>query len=445
MKNILKYIIFSFLLFVTNNLHSQKKWTLEDCIKYAKENNVEVIKQKIRSAIVNSDIKISQGNYLPDANFNASQNLSLGNSFNVSTNVGQSESSSNSFSLSSSLPIFNGFSNKYKLEKSRLEKEKSEAEIERIRFDLNLNITNKFLQVLFNKEILKLTNQQFNISKQNYNRLKKLYSKALTGKRELLEIEATLSFDQKENLVAENNVQNSLIVLQELLGITEIKNFEIAEILVKNFISKNFEFNDEILDRNPIIISSKLDLELKNRDIKLSKANFFPRINLNYLYSSNYFHILGQEDLVFNQITNQNEPNGFWMQLNNNRTHYIGLSAVFPIFNRFLTRENNKKAKEELKISKIEFESNKQVLRNKIKIASNDVKTAESSLSSSKIAYTTQNEAFEIIQKQYLLGNINNYEFLESKAKLNRNNSDYIKAKYEYFFKVKILNYYFFK
>lgn len=445
MKNILKYIIFSFLIFVSNNLHSQKKWTLEDCINYAKENNVEVIKQKIKSEIVNSDIKISQGNYLPDANFNASQNLSLGNSFNVSTNVGQRESSFNSFSLSSSLPIFNGFSNKYKLEKSRLEKEKSEAEIERIRFDLNLNITNKFLQVLFNKEILKLTNQQFNISKQNYNRLKTLYSKALTGKRELLEIEATLSFDQKENLVAENNVQNSLIVLQELLGITEIKNFEIAEILVKNFISKNFEFNDEILDRNPIIISSKLDLELKNRDIKLSKANFFPRINLNYLYSSNYFHILGQKDLVFNQITNQNEPNGFWIQLNNNRTHYIGLSAVFPIFNRFLTRENNKKAKEELKISEVEFKSSKQILRNKIKMASNDVKTAETSLSSSKIAYTTQNEAFEIIQKQYLLGNINNYEFLESKAKLNRNNSDYIKAKYEYFFKVKILNYYFFK
>ncbi len=445
MKNILKYIIFSFLLFVSNNLRSQKKWTLEDCINYAKENNVEVIKQKIRSEIVNSDIKISQGNYLPDANFNASQNLSLGNSFNVSTNVGQRESSSNSFSLSSSLPIFNGFSNRYKLEKSRLEKEKSEAEIERIRFDLSLNITNKFLQVLFNKEILKLTNQQFNISKQNYNRLKKLYSKALTGKRELLEIEALFSFDQKENLVAENNVQNSLIELQELLGITEIKNFEIAEVLVENFISKNFEFNDEILDRNPIIVSSKLDLALRNKDIKLSKASFFPRINLNYSYSSNYFHILGQEDLVFNQITNQNEPNGFWVQLNNNRTHYIGLSAVFPIFNRFATKENSKKAKEELKISEVEFESSKQILRNKIKMASNDVKTAESSLSSSKIAYTTQNEAFKIIQKQYLLGNINNYEFLESKAKLNRNNSDYIKAKYEYFFKVKILNYYFFK
>jgi outer membrane protein len=445
MKNIFRYLMYSFFLFVFSNFYSQKKWTLENCIKYANENNVEVIKQKIRSEILNSDIKISKGNYLPDVNFNASQNLSLGNSFNVSTSVGQRESSSNSFNLSSSLIIFNGFSNKYKLEKSWLEKEKSEVEIEKIRFDLGLNITNKYLQVLFNKEILKLTEQQLAISKQNYNRLKKLYSKALTGKREFLEIKSTLSFDQKENLIAENNVQNSLIELQELLGIKEINNFETSEISIENLLHKNFELKDEILDKNPIIISSKLDLELRNKDIKLSKANFLPRLNLNYSYSSNYFHILGQDDIVFNQETNLDESYGFWVQLNNNRTHYIGLSAVFPIFNRFSTRENYKKANEELEISEIELEHNKQLLKNKIKMASNDVKTAEASLKSSEIAYTTQKEAFEIIQKQYLLGNINNYEFLESKSKLNRNNSEFIKAKYEYFFKVKILNYYYFK
>jgi outer membrane protein len=136
MKNTLKYFMVLCFCLISSINFSQKKWTLEECINFAKENNVDVIKQKIRSKIINSDIKISKGNYLPNANFNASQNLSLGNSFNVSTSVGQRESSSNSFSLSSSLNVFNGFSNKYKLEKSRLEKEKSEVEIEKIRFDL---------------------------------------------------------------------------------------------------------------------------------------------------------------------------------------------------------------------------------------------------------------------------------------------------------------------
>ena len=443
MKKLFKYIIISCFCLITMNTFSQKKWTLEKCIEYAKEHNVDVIKQKIRTNIINSDIKIAKGSYLPDASFNGSQNFSLGNSFNVSTGVGQLESSSNSFSLSSSLNVFNGFSNKYKLQKSYLSKEKLEADINQIQFDLTLNITNKYLQVLFNKEILKIAKEQVAISQKNFNRLERLYKNALTGKRELLEIESTLASDKKEKAVAENNLANSLITLQELLDVKQIENFDIEEIPIENLNLRSNQISENIIENNPQIIASKIDLELKNKDIQLSKVNFYPRVNLNYSYSSNYFHILGQDDVVFNQQTNQNVPNGFFTQLDNNRTHYIGISATIPIFNRFLTKENYKKSKEELKISEAELSDNKQKLRNKITIATNDVIASKVSLDASKIAFKTQKQAFEIIQTQYSKGNIGNYEFLESKSKLVRNTSEYIKAKYDTYFKTKILKFYF--
>ena len=444
MKKLFKYIIIiSCFCLISINTFSQKKWTLEKCIEYAKEHNVDIIKQKIRANIINSDIKIAKGSYLPDASLNASQNFSLGNSFNVSTGVGQRESSSNSFSLSSSLNIFNGFSNRYKLQKSKLSKEKSEADVDRIQFDLALNITNKYLQVLFNKEILKIAKEQVAISQKNFNRLERLYKNALTGKRELLEIESTLASDKKEKAVAENNLANSLITLQELLDVKQIENFDIEEIPIENLNLRSNQISENIIENNPQIIASKIDLELKNKDIQLSKVNFYPRVNLNYSYSSNYFHILGQDDVVFNQQTNQNVPNGFFTQLDNNRTHYIGISATIPIFNRFLTKENYKKSKEELKISEAELSDNKQKLRNKITIATNDVIASKVSLDASKIAFKTQKQAFEIIQNQYSKGNIGNYEFLESKSKLVRNTSEYIKAKYDTYFKTKILKFYF--
>jgi len=443
MKKLFKYIIVGYFCLITMNTFSQKKWTLEKCIEYAKEHNVDVIKQKIRTNIINSDIKIAKGSYLPDASFNGSQNFSLGNSFNVSTGVGQLESSSNSFSLSSSLNIFNGFSNRYKLQKSKLSKEKSEADVDRIQFDLALNITNKYLQVLFNKEILKIAKEQVAISQKNFNRLERLYKNALTGKRELLEIESTLASDKKEKAVAENNLANILITLQELLDVKQIENFDIEEIPIENLNLRSNQISENIIENNPQIIASKIDLELKNKDIQLSKVNFYPRVNLNYSYSSNYFHILGQDDVVFNQQTNQNVPNGFFTQLDNNRTHYIGISATIPIFNRFLTKENYKKSKEELKISEAELSDNKQKLRNKITIATNDVIASKVSLDASKIAFKTQKQAFEIIQTQYSKGNIGNYEFLESKSKLVRNTSEYIKAKYDTYFKTKILKFYF--
>ncbi|WP_369049359.1 TolC family protein [Tenacibaculum sp. UWU-22] len=443
MNTIFRYCILTVFCFSITSLFSQKKWSLEDCIEHAKEHNIDVIKQKIQAEVLNSDIKIAKGNYLPDANFNASQNFSLGNSFNVSTGVGQLESSSNNFNLSSSLNVFNGFKNRYTLQKSKLSKEKLEADIDKIRFDLTLNITNKYLQVLFNKEILKVAQEQVEISQQNYNRLKKLYDNVLIEKRELLEIESTFASDTKEKVIAENNVKNSLIELQELLDIKQIENFDIEEISIQNIPLTPNEITEQVIENNPQISSSKLDIELKNKDIQLSKVNFYPRVNLNYFYSSNYFHILGQDDVVFNQQTGQSEANGFWIQLNNNRTHFISISATIPIFNRFLTKENYKKTKEELKTSEAELESNKQILRNKIKVATNDVYTSKASLESSKTALDTQKQAFEILQSQYKNGNVGNYEFLESKGKYIRNASEYIKAKYKYYFKLKVLAYYF--
>ncbi|WGH74113.1 TolC family protein [Tenacibaculum tangerinum] len=443
MKSQLKYFILIIFYLSTISMFCQKKWTLESCIEHAKQHNIDVIKQKIQTEVLNSDIKIAKGNYLPDANFNASQNFSLGNSFNVSTGVGQRESSSNSFSLSSSLNIFNGFKNRHTLQKSKLSKEKSEADVDRIEFDLTLNITNKYLQILFNKELLKVAEEQVKISNQNYNRLKRLYDNALIGKRELLEIESTLASDTKEKEVMKNKVKNSLIELRELLDIKQIESFDIEEITIDNLLSVPNKITKNIIENNPQIIFSKLAIELQSKEIQLSKVNFYPRVNLNYSYGSNYFHILGQEDVVFNQETGQNEANGFWVQLNNNRTHFIGISASIPIFNRFLTKENYKKTQEELKTLEAELENNRQILRNKIEIATNDMETAKVSLDASKIATDTQNKAFEILQKQYKNGNVGIYEFLEGKSKYIRNASEYIKSKYEYYFKSKVLGYYF--
>ncbi|WP_100924933.1 TolC family protein [Tenacibaculum sp. SZ-18] len=443
MMRIFRTLIIGVCFFNVFFVNAQKKWSLEECVVYAKEHNIDVLKQKIRSEVLNSDVIIAKGNYLPDLSFTSSQNFSLGNSFNVSTGVGQRESSSNSFSLSSSLNVFNGFANKYKLQSARLTKDKSDSDIDKIRFDLALNITNKYLQVLFNKEIVKVAEEQLKISTENYNRLKELYSNALTGKRELLEIESTLASDKREKIIAENTVRNSLIELQELLDIQQIQDFDIEEIIVEDVSVFNVDVVDDLVENIPQIVSSKLDIDIKNKELKIVRTGFLPRLSLNYSYSSNYFHIIGEDDVVENQQTGELIPNGFWTQLDNNRTHFISISASFPIFNRFLNRENSKKAKEEIKIAKLDLLNNKQVLKNKIKLAKNDVIASKASLKSSEKALITQKEAFNILSQQYKNGNIGSYEFLEGKNKLIKNSSEFIKAKFEYYFKTKVLSYYY--
>lgn len=431
----------------TINIFSQTKWSLEDCINHAKANNIDVLKQQLQNTSLNEDITAAKGNYYPDANFNGSQGYSLGNSFNVSTGVGQLESSFNNFSLNSSIAIFNGFSNKYNLQKARLSSEKGMADLDQIYLDLTLNIANKYLTILFNKEIVIVAQKQVQISTQEVKRLKALYEAVLTSKSEYLQMQSTLASDTKELLVAENNLNNSKIELRELLDIKTLENFDVKDIDLSDFESIVFSSSSETiynnaLSTNPLLRSTELNGQINEKDIKIAKADFYPKLNLNYSYGSNYYHILGQDDLVFNQATQQFEDNGFFVQLNNNRTHFIGLNLAVPIFNKFINRTAYNKAKIDLEINKIELSNQKSQLKNKIQIAYNDVLTAKATLDATTSASISQKEAFSINQNKYSEGLMTSFDFLESKSLYIKTESDLVQAKYDYLFKIKVLNYY---
>ena len=420
---------------------------MDDCINHAKTNNVDILKQELQNESFNEDITAAKGNYYPDITFNGSQGFSLGNSFNVSTGVGQLESSFNSFSLSSSLNLFNSFTNRYNLQKAKLITEKGLADLEQIYLDLALNIANKYLTVLFNREIVTVAEEQVKISGQEAKRLKQLYDAVLVSKSELLQMESTLASDTKELLIAQNNLSNSKIELKELLDINTIEEFDIEDIDLSNFESSLFSSNSELifneaLKTNPLLKSIQLNSEINEKNIKIAKANFYPRLILNYSYGSNYYHILGQEDLVFNPNTGMFEDNGFWAQLNNNRTHYIGLSLTVPIFNKLATKTTYNKAKIDLKINKVELTNQKNQLKNKIEIAYNDVLTSKATLDAATSASISQKEAFNINLNKYTRGLMTNFDFLKSKSLYIKTESDLVQAKYNYLFKIKVLNYY---
>ncbi len=440
--------IFSILLIlITVSVKAQNKWSLEDCTNHAKEHSVEIVKQKFQNKTINEDIVIAKGNYYPNASFSGTQGYSLGNSFNVSTGVGQLESRFNSFSLSSSLNVFNGFSNKYKLQQARLNSEKGNVDLEKLKLDVSLTIANQYLQVLYNKEILELAKKQKTISEKEANRLEQLFKSALNSKSEFLEIKSEYVTDNKEVLVAENNLKNSLLELQALLDVKTIKDFDVYEIDVKDF-----EYNETLLDSkkiyeealgfNPLIKSTEYAVDVNEKGVKIAKADLYPSINFNYSYSSSYYHLQGREDVVFNSETNRFEDNGFLVQLDNNRTHFLGFSLSVPIFNRFQTKSNIDKSKVQLEIAKVELENQKKELENKIEIAYNDVITAKVALEASKVAMESQEEAFNIVKNKYQEALVTSYEFLESKAKYIVKESDLIRAKYDYIFKIKILEYY---
>jgi len=427
---------------------AQHKWTLEECITHAKKNNIEILKQLINNKKNTENIRIAKGNFLPNLSFSASQGFSLGNSFNISTGVGQSESSFNLFSLSSSVILFNGFNNKYKLQAEKIKAKKGEIAIESIVLDLSLAITYKYLQVLVNKEILSIAKEQKNISDQEVKRLSKLYQTGYKPKNELLQIQTTYELDKKEVFLAKNNLSNSLILLKELITINDIPNFDINLIEINiirptKILPNTEEKYNAIIATNPLLKIAQYSQDLSKKNLLISKSNYYPRLSFDYSFGSNYYHILGKKDLIFNQNTNRYDANSFFTQLKNNSINYLGLSLTVPIFNRFKTQSNIKKEKNEYELASIEIDKIKFQLKNKLILINNDILTAKTTLDASTKALKLQRENFNIMQKKYKKGIITSYEYLESKSKLLYTQSELIKSKYNYIFKLKLFEYYY--
>jgi len=151
----------------------------------------------------------------------------------------------------------------------------------------------------------------------------------------------------------------------------------------------------------------------------------------------------GKDDLVFNNLTNKLENNGFIKQLDNNKTHFLGFSITIPVFNRFATKENYKKSKIDFNISEIYLINKKIEIINRASQAYNNVLTAKASLKSVAKILAFQEESFRVSNEKYELGISSVYDFIDSRDRLFNAQSDYVKSKYDYLFKFKILEYYY--
>ncbi|RZK10701.1 MAG: TolC family protein, partial [Flavobacterium sp.] len=422
---------------------SQKRWSLAECIDYAKTNNVEIIKQQLENQIYSEDLRISKGQLLPNLNFSGAQSFSLGSSFNVSTGVGQLESSFNSFNLSSSVNLYNGLRINNNIKKNRLVVDRGLAENRIIEMDLSLKIASKYLQVLFGKEIVAVAKEQEDISSNEVEKLRKLYLANLKSSNEVLEMESTLALDYKEKIIALNTLKKSYVELQEILGLNFDATFEIEtmdEVMgdLTEFSNAQDIFN-KAKETNPRIQAIGINVKIAQKDVQIFNSLLLPKVDLFYSYSTSYYHILGRDDVVFNQETQLVENNGFFKQINNNKTHFVGISATIPIFNRFSNVSDIKKGKYQVKIEQSELVEQEKVLKNLIEVTYNDFITAKEVFRSSQIAEKYQSEAFRIMQNKYNQRLSNVYEFLESKSKYIYTKSELIKSKYDYLFKHKML------
>jgi outer membrane protein len=443
-------------------------------VAYALENNISVKQSELdfeSADILKSD---ALGNFLPSLNASASNSWNTGLTQDITTGTLRTQTSRNSsYSITAGVTIFNGLRNHRELQRARLSKLASQYNLKKMQDDIALFVANSFLQILFNKANLEVIRFQNQVTLEQIARTNDLVDAGVLPRGDLLEIRATDASEKQRLAVAENAVKISRISLAQLLLIEDYETFDIADeeydIIGSEFLSKSVS---EIIEsakenRSEVKIAEK-NVELAHKDLELAKSSYLPSLSGFFNYNTresgaNRFVqsvdpdnpvIIDQIGVVEatgqsvvgsfpNTIIEELNPLPFGEQLYLNDGISYGVSLNVPIFNGFSVRNNVKRSVINVKRNEYALEQAKLDLESNVYQAFVDAQGAGKAYEAALVALESQELAYQYAKDRYDVGLTNAFDFSQSKFRYDNAKIEVNRSKFDYIFKIKVLELYF--
>ncbi len=413
-------------------------WTFEQCVNYALDNNISVKQQKLNVNYRENQLLQSKYNLAPSVNANVRHNFNFGKSTQSDNTFINQNSQSTNFALNADVVLFNGFAKQNTIKKRQLELEYTIHDLNKIKNDITLAVASAYLQILFNRELVDITKQQIDVTKLQLIDYNKKVDAGSMPKGKLFETEAQLANEELTLTNYENELFLAKLNLIQLLELESIEGFSIVtpqfdESLLDISILKAETVFSKALEYRPEIKSKEIKLKSMEYETKISKAQLMPVLSA-YAGYNNFYNNKYMKDTILKMPLSD--------QLNLNAQTTVGLQLQIPIFNGLSGKTNLKNSKISYQSAKYDLELEKNNLLKEIQQLNADAIAAMKKYYSSKKAVESYEEAFRYIQEKFNLGIVTPLEYNEVKNNLINAGSSFIQSKYEYLFKVKILNYY---
>lgn len=467
MKNLFIYL----LILCSVSVVAQKKWTLEECVEYALENNISVKQSELQLESAELSKRDAFGNYLPTLNASATNSWNTGLTQNVTTGILETQTTRNSsYNLTAGVPIFRGLRNLRAHQRAQIEKLAAQYSLDKMQDDIALLVANAYLQVLLNKENLQVARSQNEITLKQLDRTNDLVDAGVLPHGDLLEIRATDAAEKQNIAVAENAVEVSLISLAQLLLFKDYENFDIAdsefEIKPNNLINKSVREIIEAAQNNRSEVKlAEAEVELAKKDLQLAKTEYYPSLTGFFNYNTResgadrivqggidpdkpsmpigIVEETGQVVVSPNFALITEPPLPFFDQLSQNDGISYGIQLNIPIFNGLSVRNNVQRREIQLKDMSYQLEQAKLDLESNVYQAVVDVRGALKAYEAAEVALESQELAYEYANIRFEEGLTNAFDFSQSKLRLDNAKIEVNRTKFEYIFKLKVLELYF--
>ena len=462
--------IFSFLISLSTFLTSAqvKQYTLKECVLLALENNISIKQSELELESAEIDKDDAMGSFFPRVNAQSQHIWNNGLSQNITNGLIENLTTQfSSFGGNIGVTLFNGRQNINQLSRANLNLISRQYQLEDMKDDTSLFVANAYLQVMFNRELDQVQRYQLELAKQELERTQLSIESGILTPVEVYEIEANIATQEQAVVQAENAYRLSRISLAQLLLITDYENFDIAK--------ENFDIPfSEILTETPRAIFEKAltqrndiklgitNLEIAEKDIDLAKGALMPTLSAFYNYNTRISYsdrFIETGNLIQTPIGIVQEngatvvsqfpereitgPLSFGNQFTQNDGQSYGLSVNIPIFNGLSIKNNIKRRKLNLKRLENQLEQTKLDLENTINQAYNNTRGSYKFYDASEKTLIARKQAFDIAKQRFEAGVLNSFDYVQARQRYQIAASDIIRAKFDYIFKLKVLEFYF--
>lgn len=459
-------LVFVLGVFSVAEAQNTKKYSLEDCIQVALDNNLNLKSAKIRKTTADVNFSQSKSDLLPTVNGNFNAGVNNGRSIDPFTNdfINQRLTFS-SANLNVNAVIFNGFRLLNNFKQQKLNAKAADMEVEQEKQDLVLSVTLAYLQVLNSRDILVLSEQRLEATTEQLKVQKRMFEEGQNNPADYSDLLGQKAADETSVLSSQIALNNAKLELTQLLNLDgDIQIDESAMLLdLSKYGFSSDQVYQDALESLATFKARELRVEAAQKGINVARAQYIPEIsvfgqlNTNYSSAAQTFSEVGSsiiETGAFVTVNNQNfsvfteqtqfqaQQIDYFDQFENNLNSVIGISMRIPLFNGFQAKNNVALQKAQKEESLVEMERTQLQIKNAIKQVHFDMEAAYSRYQSFQNQVEAFEKSYEVNETRFLNGVSNFLQYITSKnnlenAKLNRSN-----AKYAYLLRVKVLEYY---
>ena len=415
---------------------AQHVWTYDECIQYAIDNNIDIKQKAVDIEMQKNQLNTTENDWLPSVNVVAAQRFSFGNAFAStgtmasSNQVYNADLSYTNATADLEMPVFDGFRRKNQKLADHWSVQQATASLLYARKTLTIQIATYYLQALYEKGMMEVAQTQVETSRQLCEKTKTLVDDGRNPKSDLADAEAQLAADEYELTEAQGRYKIALLTLSQLLNLETVEGFDIADISF-NPPPSTLNLPPSTIEQFPSIVAGKALVEKSRYDIETARAGYYPKVDFRAslnTYYLNFFH--------------ESHPDGFGAQWWNNKSEVVGLHLTVPVFDRFSTRNNIRKAKMAYTKSQLALEDLRQQLRKEMDQAYYNAVNAQSKYASAKKSEEASQLSCAYEKDKYEAGRSTIYDLTQANQRLRKAREDAVQAKYENIIRRKILEVY---